>query len=115
MARIISFQQSLERYIAYAACEYCRESGFTSINLETVRGMNSGFQGYSKKKVEVKRSFWDKLFGKPDFYFVDDTSRPVYWLKLQYKNHRQRNSTFYFDKEEFERVKAEVARHGWLI
>lgn len=94
---------------------YYRKVGFTSINLETVRGMSGEFYDYFPKEVKYKRSLWDILLGKPDFYYEDDKSRPIYRLTIQYKNHRQEDDTFYFDKEEYERVKAEVARHGWLI
>lgn len=125
MARIISFQEYDARTGAYfpSSNKYHRTytpcNGFVSINLETVRKLLSSQAAYPSKLVKLvnsNRSFLSWLFKDEDVYdIVDDESKSYYWLTFEYKNHRQGRETYLIDKEEYERLKPELAKHGWTI
>lgn len=125
MARIISFQQYRQAWVVLSDSyspingnRYCMTytplDGFVSINLETVRKLSSRQADYPHKQVKSDRSFLSRLF-KGEYDIVDDESKSYYWLTFEYKNHRQDNENYLIDKEEYERLKPELAKYGWTI
>lgn len=115
MARIISFRRYEVNWVGYRT--YTPLNGFVSINLETVLKLSSLQASYPHKKVKVKRSFLVQLFQlfKDEYDIVNDESKPYYRLKFMYKNRSLYEEDYLIDKEEYERLKPELARYGWII
>lgn len=97
MARIVTINPLLEgEGLKYR--DFYRTTDKKSINLETVRSIAS-------KQLEYKWVYGSDTGG--------DYLR-VYLITFEYKN-RCGKERFYVEQKEYERLKADLARHGWLI
>lgn len=113
MAKIISFQQCL--VLPVDGCwTFVRQYGVVSIDLENVQNLTCEISGYAEKIIKPKRSFLSRLLNG-GYEIVYDESRPGYGLRLEYKNHSQEKDYYLLDKEEYVRLKPELARYGWII
>lgn len=115
MARIVTINPLAPSESEDHVLEFHRTTDKKSINLETVRSIASKYISKTLLCGCGYMRITTTKVGSRTFHcrtpYEDD---PVYLITFEYKNRCGRED-FYVEETEYERLKADLARHGWYI